>query len=151
MSIKLSLDVPAVERLFKDDKELEVKLKQGVILNFVDRYLRNLLKDEFLQAQIKEAKEVILKTVEEEIMTIRKDNYGRNSYVDLKPDFKKVIKDKALIDVNDAIVDLVKKSIANLMDKNAIDKYIETAVENKLNELTKSEVQKRANDLLKQL
>ena len=46
MSIQINLDVPALERLINGDKEMEVRLKDGVIANFVDRHLRVLLKDE---------------------------------------------------------------------------------------------------------
>ena len=151
MSIKMSLDTPALERLFKDDKELEVQLKQGVIMNFVHGHMMALLKDEFLQTQIKEAKESAVKILQDEIGTMKPATYSYGSYFDLKPDIKKTIKDNAAIQVNDAIIDLVKKTVADLIQDHAIEKYITKHVADKMTEITKAEVKKRADEILKRI
>jgi len=151
MSIKMSLDTPALERLFKDDNELEVQLKQGVIMNFVNKHMMALLKDEFLQTQIKEAKDASVKIIEKEIGKVKVDTWGQRNSFELSSDIKKTIKDNAFTQVNDIIIDLVKDRISKLIQADAIDKYIEKAVEDKITELTKVEIQKRADKVLKSM
>jgi ribonucleotide reductase beta subunit family protein with ferritin-like domain len=153
MSIKMSLDTPALERLFKDDKELEIQLKQGVIMNFVHGHMTDLLKDEFLQKQIKEIKESITKSIKEivqkEIGTL-KNSWGTN-YLELNSDFKQAIKHNVSSEVNTVIADLVYKSIAEKVQTTEIEKYIAKSVANKITDLTREEVQKRASEILKKI
>ena len=153
MSIKMSLDTPALERLFKDDKELEVQLKQGVIMNFVHGHMMALLKDEFLQKQIQEIKDSIARsikeTVQNEIGTLK--NSWNGNYLELNSDFKQTIKQNAASQVNDAIVDMVHKSIAEKIQTSEVEKYITRSVASKITDLTREEVQKRANEVIKKI
>ncbi len=153
MSIKMSLDTPALERLFKDDKELEIQLKQGVIMNFVHGHMTDLLKDEFLQKQIKEIKETIMgsirEVVQKELGTL-KESWGSN-YLELKPDFKKAIKENTVSEVNNAISAIVYNSIEEKIQTAEIEKYIAKSVANKITDLTRKEVEKRANEVIKKI
>jgi len=146
MSIKMSLDVPALERLFKDDKELEIQLKHGVILNFVDRYMKSLLKDELLKCEIekirRQVEDAIDSRVKSEIGTV-KDSWGRES-ISLKPEIRETIGLHARAAVADEVQKFVHDKIEQYLTTKELDKYIEKSVAYKLADLTKKEVQRRA-------
>lgn len=148
----MSLDVPALERLFKDDKELEIQLKQGVIVNFVDRYMKSLLKDEFLMAQIVDIKNKIQQSVSsivgEQVGKVKKDCYGYGT-IKLNAEIESQIGLHARAAVADSVQKFVHERIEQYLTTKELDKYIERSVAYKLSELTKAEVQKRVDKIMK--
>jgi len=151
MSIKMSLDVPALERLVKDDKELEIQLKHGVIMNFVDRYLRGLLKDEFLQAEIKKVRESIQTAVDsvaaKEIGTLKDDGW-RSTIFTLNSKFKEKLTSQIGIEVDIKVGEMIRNRIDNAISGIPIKKMVEDAVAARVTALTKEEVEKKVKEAI---
>jgi len=147
----MSLDVPALERLVKDDKELEIQLKHGVIMNFVDRYLRGLLKDEFLQAEIKKVRESIQTAVDsvaaKEIGTLKDDGW-RSTIFTLNSKFKEKLTSQIGIEVDIKVGEMIRNRIDNAISGIPIKKMVEDAVAARVTALTKEEVEKKVKEAI---
>jgi hypothetical protein len=61
MSVKIQMDVPALERLIGGDSEVEVELRKGVVENFARSRLRGLLSDDRVKGLLREATDAITK------------------------------------------------------------------------------------------
>lgn len=150
MSIKLQLDVPALERLIKDDKEMEVKLKDGVILNFVDRKLRGLLKDDMLQGQIDDIKQKITEsintTVKSEIGKIKND--GWHQTFELKPEIKDLIKREINLKINDLVYDNIRKEIEEALKRYSVELMVKKYVDTNIKEWSRKEIETKAKEMM---
>ena len=151
MSIQMSLTVPALERLIKDDPEVELKLKEGVIANFVDRHLRKLLNDDFLKQKIHDMTVSIEKNansiIAKEFGAKRDSTWGNPPYT-LSGAFVDKLRSQVIAQVDAYANEAIKKQIeSKLKDMNVemiMDRYIQLYIK----ELAKSEVDKRAKELL---
>lgn len=150
MSIQMSLDVPAMERLFKDDKELEIKIKQGVMMNFIDKYLRKLLNDEFIKQQIEgiasAVKNEVHKLAEEEIGKVKKNGWGQSAGIDLNDKCKSAI----MLQVRDDIDSEIRKNIDEYVKAINIEERIKQSIDRKIKYTIDDEVDRKVNAILKE-
>jgi hypothetical protein len=146
----MSLDVPAMERLFKDDKELEIKIKQGVMMNFIDKYLRKLLKDDFIRKQIEDiasgVKNEVHKIAEEEIGKVRKNSWGQTAGIDLNEKCRSAI----MLKVRDDIDSVMSKNIEEYVKAINIEDRIKQSVDRKIKYTVDDEVDRKVNAILKE-
>ena len=132
------------------NKEFELKLKDGVIANFVDKHLRVLLKDELIKAKIEEITKKINgeadKIVAKEFGSMTSSGYGYA--IKLNTEFEKHLKTliRSHVDtmVYTIIDDKVKESIATI----DIGAYAERIMNARLNDLSKDAINTKAKTLI---
>lgn len=151
MSVNIQLDVPALERLINGDKEMEVKLKDGVILNFVDKKLRGLLKDEHLQTKITELKrdidKSIDKTVADEIGKMKSVAWN-SSYFEFHTEFRDKVRASIQKEI-DVMVDAhIRTQIELAIKRFKIEDMVKYAVDTRIATWSKDAINKKAGELL---
>jgi len=150
MSIQMSLDVPAMIRLFQDDKELEVKIKQGVMMNFIDKYLRKMLNDQFIQNQIVEiataVKNEVHKLASEEIGKIKKNTWGQPLGIELNKQCESAI----MLKVRDSIDDAIRKNIDEYVKAINIEERVKQSLDRKIKNTIDDEVERKVNVILRE-
>lgn len=152
MSIQMSLTVPALERLIKDDEEMEFKLKEGVIANFVEKHLKRLLNDSWLRSKIEEVKQAVeleaKAVISREFGSMKKDYYGRVDSFTPNSSFKASVESMVIIKINGEIHKMITSGIEAALKAYDVEKMVKKNVDASIKEWTKSEIDKRAKEML---
>ena len=148
MSIKMSLDVPAMERLFKDDKELEVQLKHGVMMNFVDKYMRVLLKDEFLQKEITTLRKALADSIDEKVgdqIGKLKNEWG-GSVLTLNSKFKEQLTANIGREIDSKVYEIIGQKIEAAMKGLDIERIVKVTVDSRIKQIAKTEIEQKVRE-----
>jgi hypothetical protein len=151
MSIQMSLSVPALERLIKDDSEIEVQLKQGVIANFVDKHLRSLLNDDLLRTKINELSIAVNSEAAKVVKTKIGDFVGgyNRQYV-LNKEFSDRLTETITSKVRESVDRIVSEKIETYSKTRDIDSMITKYIEHKFTTVTNAMIEEKAKELLAQ-
>jgi hypothetical protein len=112
MAIKLTLDLPALERLIGGDSEIELELRNGIASTFADKYLRQVINETSMRELESRMKEYAKSEVNS--FVAKTDSWKRAT--EITGTLEKLIKNS----VHDNISELVR---------NECDKYLEWAKE----------------------
>ncbi len=154
--IKISLDGSAIDKLCKDDPDLIVDLKRGVLENFTNKHIKSLLNIEEIKkaiydvklanSQASEAIELsIQKEIEKQIGVVTSNSWGKVTTVRLAKDIEDQISRVASIIIEKNIYEIFTRETQKALDKtiNNIQRIIDIRLTENLNSLVDSEVRKR--------
>jgi hypothetical protein len=158
MSIKVSLDSNAIEKLMRDDPQFVIDIKKGVVENFTKKCIRPMLNFEDIRGEINlllkahnEAKDACLlaiqKEVEKEIGKVKATNsWGSEKTIIINENFLERIKlevnaqtERVFHDMVRTAVDWAIKKYDEPYLKNYVDRYLADGIK----QIVKVEFQKR--------
>jgi hypothetical protein len=159
MSIKLSLDSNAIEKLMRDDPQFVIDIKKGVVENFTKKCIRPMLNFEDIRAEINliqkahnEAKEACLlaikKEVEKEIGAVAKSNsyWDTEKTIKINEKFLEKIKLEVNAQTERVFHEMVRAAIDSAILKYAepyLKKYADMYFSEGIKQIVKYELQKR--------
>lgn len=113
--MKLSLSLPALERLLGNDTEMEIELRHQIVENFTKKHLIGVVKSEAYQETWKAMREVIKQAILVEVgQYTRKDYWSGVKEDDLR--IKSDIKELITIAVNKAVDEALKTAISTKIE-----------------------------------
>lgn len=141
--VRLSLNVPAVERLLAGDQELEVHLrhqvKEQVFDNFANRIMENPSVKMMVDSTTESVRKLFVEMCEAQIGKIKIDYSGSRSF-ELRPEFKVKLTELINRTIEPAVVQIVKEQTQRIVEiwNLASDAKIEAALN--------QNIEKRIND-----
>jgi chorismate mutase len=159
MSIKISLDGSAIEKLLKTDPEFVVALKKGVVENFTKRHIRSLLNFEEIKNEISEclkaheqAKEAYLlavrQEIEKEIGVIKRETWNSNKSIDVNPELLNHLTLHIKAYSESVFRDMMKKSVDE--QKERLELHIDKLTQHYFDAGIQELVRQRFNKLLEE-
>jgi hypothetical protein len=152
VDVKLSLNLPALERLLGGDTEIEVELRNQIVAQFMKRHLPEVVKSETYCKTMTELRAVLEQAVRAEVgqlssggWAVTNDGYG------IKSSIKQVIEAEAYKAVNAAVEKAVDDRIHYYEKQWAplIAKKVEECFTRNIDELVKAEVARRLDQAAK--
>ena len=154
MAVQILLDVPALERLIGNDKEMEVKVKESVISNFLNHNFRPLAEDPYFKEQIDRLRQAISDTVkseaEKQIGSIKEEwkSYYKTNTLVLRPEFKEKLTELIEIEVDKLVKAIVADKIAKITASLDIEGRVLRTVEDKIKKWSAEAIDKKAKEML---
>ncbi len=158
MSIRLDLDVPALERLIGGDTEIEISLRRGIVEEFAKRHLIAVVKDEafkdFLDRESKIARAALDAAFVQHIGTIKERGYT-TEVVNISAAVKAAIEAEAARRFDKYIADSVERvwkekcepKLESWLDRLLI-RHVSEAVEKRVKEHQADTVNKLVDERL---
>lgn len=106
--VKISLSLPALERLLGGDSEMEVELRHQIVENFSKLHLREIVKTEPYRRTVQ--------LIEQEIKDQIRDQVGEAKYSTVWGN-KFLIKDEIKNQIKEAITSEVRRLIADVINE----------------------------------
>jgi Fe-S cluster biosynthesis and repair protein YggX len=162
MSIKVSLDCNAIEKLMRDDPQFVIDIKKGVIENFTQKCIRPMLNFDDIKEEINlllkahnEAKDAYLlaikKEVENEIGKVKTTNsWGSEKTIIINEKFLERIRLEVNAQTEKVFHDMVKNAIdraIKIYDEPYLKSYVDRYLSDGIKKIVKEEFQKRINTM----
>jgi hypothetical protein len=150
--MKLSLNLPALERLLGGDTEVEVELRDQIVSQFMKRHLPEVVKGETYYKTLTELRAVLEEAVREEVGQLSSGGWSvTNEGHRVRGEIKQVIEAEAYKAVNAAVAKAVDDRIHYYEKQWAplIAKKVEECFTRNIDELVKAEVARRLDQAAK--
>ena len=148
-AIKLQINSKeALERLIGGDSELEVELRNSIVHDFSQRYLKKLVSDQFDKLASLAWQEVE-KFAKEKFGTVQYSTWGRNYIIDLKPEIKtavtNILQEESKKLINEAVAEYFNHLNLEALVKTVVDRQITI----KIGDEVKRQVNAKINEIMK--
>lgn len=145
-SMKLFLNLPALERLIGGDSEVEISLRHQIVNEFTKRSLTEIAKSQSYQKTLQELRNILDDEVKNTVGITLKNGYRSSHSDQLREQIQSIIQ-KA---VDEAIDKSIQTAIKNKMDyyesktfEQVIENKVGYAFNVKIDQLVKAEVERR--------